>query len=157
MRRLIISVLLGSLGQTAGCGGGVPQVDSKPAQAAVDVPAAATRNEVIAQKVLSVQLAPHDEIETRTTFSATEPVPASLYLTDPPYMEARQIIGFLVSNGAVFEEQSIAVRANEKRQRFDFRFAKTPRPAGPYQIKFVEIARSNGKPVLLARLFLEIE
>ena len=157
MRRLFISVLLGLTGLTAGCGCGAPPVGSKPAQAADDSPAAATRNEVIAQNVLSVQLAPHDEIETRTTFSATEPVPASLYLTDPPYIEPRQIIAFLVSNGAVFEEQGIAVKANEQRQRFDFRFAKTPRPAGPYQIKFVEIARSNGKPVLLARLFLEIE
>jgi len=81
MRRLFISVLLGSIGLTAGCVGVAPPVDSKPAQAADDSPAAATRNEVIARNVLSVQLAPHDEIETRTTFSATEPVPASLYLT----------------------------------------------------------------------------
>jgi hypothetical protein len=62
-----------------------------------------------------------------------------------------------VRDEAIVEEQSIAAGADEKRQEFDFHFAKTPRPLGAYQIKFVEIARSNGKPVLLARLFLNVE
>jgi hypothetical protein len=38
-----------------------------------------------------------------------------------------------------------------------FVLIRTPRPPGAYQIKFVEIARSNGTPVLLARLFLNVE
>jgi hypothetical protein len=157
MRRLLISVLLSSIGLTASCDRDGSTVDSKSAQAVNNSYVASTRKEIIAQTVLSVQLAPHNEIETRTTFAATEPVPASLYLTDSAYIEPRRIIAFLVSNEAVVEEQSIAVKANEKRQEFDFRFTKTPRPSGAYQIKFVEIARSNGRPVLLARLFLHIE
>jgi hypothetical protein len=63
----------------------------------------------------------------------------------------------LVRDEGIIEERSVDVSANETRQEFDFSFTKTPRPLGEYKIRFVEIKRSNGKPVLLARLFLNVE
>jgi hypothetical protein len=118
---------------------------------------ASPRKEIIAQNVLAAQLAPHHELEAKTTFAPTESIQASLYLTNSSHIEPRRISAFLVRDESVVEEQSIAAGSDETRQEFDFRFAKTPRPLGAYQIKFVEIARSNGKPVLLARLFLNVE
>lgn len=90
-------------------------------------------------------------------FAPTETFQDSIYLTRSSHIEPRRISALLVRDEAVVDEQNIAVGADEKRQEFDFRFAKTPRPLGAYQIKFVEIARSNGKPMLLARLFLSVE
>ena len=118
---------------------------------------ASQRKEIIAQNVLAAQLALHHEFEARTSFAPTEAIPASLYLTESSYVEPRRISAFLICEESVVEEESIFVSATEKRQAFDFRFNKTPRPVGVYQIRFVEIARSNGKPVLLARLFLNVE
>jgi hypothetical protein len=156
-RRLIISILPGLLALTLSCGKDLGRVDSKPAEPASHDNLAPARKELIAQNVLAAQLASHHEFEARTTFTPTEAIPASLYLTNSSYIEARRISAFLVRDEAVVEEQSLAVLANEKRQEFDFRFTKMPRPLGAYQIKFVEIARSKGKPVLLARLFLNVE
>jgi hypothetical protein len=158
MKRLFISVLLGLAVLTIGCGGDKSRADSKPGQSPNDNDVASpVRKEIIAQNVLAAQLAPHHEVETKTTFASTEPIQASLYLTGSPYVEPRRISAFLVRDETIIEEQSIAVGANEKRQEFDFSFIKTPRPLGAYQIKFVEIKRSNGKSVLLARLFLNVE
>jgi len=156
-QHLVISVLLGLLVLTLSCGNHQSPVDSKPAGPASDYNVASPNREIIAQNVLAVQLAPHHEFESKTTFAPTEPIQASLYLTNSAHIEPRRISAFLVRDEALVEEQSIAVGANEKRQDFDFRFAKMPRPLGTYRIKFVEIARSNGKPVLLAQLFLNVE
>lgn len=156
-QRMVISGLLGLLALTAGCGTEQSRLDSKPETAASNSDVDSVRKEIIAQNVLAAQLAAHHEFEAKTTFAPTETIRASLYLTDSPYVEPRRISALLVRDEAVVEEQNIAVRADEKRHEFDFRFAKTPRPPGAYQIKFVEIARSNGKPVLLARLFLSVE
>ncbi len=123
----------------------------------LDVVVASERKEIIARQVLAVQLAAHQEFEDRTNFAPTEVIPASLYLTDAPYLEWRCISAFLVCEKGVVEEESISLSPDDKRQAFDFRFIKTPRPAGAYQIRFVEITRSTGKPVLLARLFLNVE
>ena len=154
---LVIPVLLGWLALTVSCRKNHSVVDSKPDGPATNPNVASPRKEIIAQNVLAVQLAAHHEFEDKTTFAPTEPIQASLYLTSSSHVEPRRISAFLVRDEAIVEEQSIAVSANEDRQEFDFRFAKTPRPLGMYQIKFVEIARSNGKPVLLARLFLNVE
>lgn len=156
-RRLVIAILLGLLAVTAGCRDGQSRVDAKPAGSEGDANMAAVRKEIIAPNVLAAQLAPHHEFEDKTTFSPTELIPASLYLTGSRHIEPRRISAFLVRGEAVVEEQSITVGADDGRQEFDFRFTKTPRPPGAYQIKFVEIARSNGRPVLLARLFLNVE
>src|SRR5262249_36357664 len=107
--------------------------------------------------VLAVQLAAHNELEAGAAFGSTETIPASLFLDDSPYIERRRIYALLVRDESIVEEQSISVGASEKRQDFDFRFARTPRPLGSYQIRFVEIARSSGKPVLMARLYLTVE
>jgi len=139
---------------TVSCGG---RVDSRSHASGDTYKVASPRKEIIAQNVLAAQLAPHHELEVRTTFAPTESIQASLYLANASHVEPRRIAAFLVRDEAVVEEQSIAAGAEEERQAFDFRFAKTPRPPGAYQIKFVEIARSNGKPVLLARLFLNVE
>jgi hypothetical protein len=155
--RLVISFLPGLLALTVSCGRDQSHVDSKPAGPASNYDAATARKEIIAHNVLAAQLAAHHEFEAKTTFAPTELIVASLYLTSSPYNEPRRISALLVRDQEVFDEQNIAVGANEMRQEFDFRFAKTPRPLGAYQIKFVEIARSNGKPVLLARLFLSVE
>ena len=154
---MAISGLLGLLALTLSCGKDHSLVDSQPPSQESNRTVPSVRKEIIAQNVLAAQLAPHHEFEAKTTFAATEPIPASLCLTNSSYVEPRRISAFLVRDEAVVEEHSIAVSADEKRQDFDFRFAKKPRPAGMYQIKFVEIARSNGKPVLLARLFLNVE
>ncbi|MCI0489520.1 MAG: hypothetical protein L0229_23265 [Blastocatellia bacterium] len=156
-QRLVISVFLGLLALTVGCGKDQSLVDSKPAEPSGDYDVASPSKEIIAQNVLAVQLAARHEFESRTTFAPTEPIQASLYLTDSSHIEPRRISALLVSDEAVVEEQSITIGADEKRQEFDFRFAKTPRPLGIYRIRFVEIARSNGKPVLLAQLFLNVE
>jgi hypothetical protein len=133
------------------------RVDSKPGGSSANHNAASARKEIIAQNVLAVQLAAHHEFEGGTTFSATEPIASSLYLTSSSHVEHRRISAYLVLDDAVVEEQNIEVEANEELQEFDFRFIRVPRPPGDYQIRFVEIARSNGKPVLLARLFLNVE
>jgi hypothetical protein len=156
-RRLALSVLHGLLALAVGCGEDQSPVHSETARQTGSRPVASARKEIIAPNVLAVQLAAHHEFESRTTFTPTEPIQASLYLADSYYIEPRRIAAFLVSDEAVVEEHRIFVSANEKRQEFDFRFAKTPRPLGTYQIKFIEIARSNGKPVLLAQLFLKVE
>jgi len=154
---LLISVLPGLLALVLSCGQDKNRVDSNPAPAASTYSVASPRKEIIAQNVLAAQLAPHDQFEAKTTFAPNEPIPASLYLAASAYVERRRIFAFLVSNEAVVEQQSIAVGANEEREAFDFQFVKTPRPSGTYQIRLVEIARSHGKPVLLARLFLNVE
>jgi hypothetical protein len=147
-------ILLALLTLTVSCGS---RVDSKSPAPGITYDVASPRKEIIAQNVLAAQLAPHHELEARTTFAPTESIQASLYLSNSSHIEPRRISAFLVRDEAVVEEQSIAAGADEGRQEFDFRFAKTPRPQGAYQIKFVEIARSNGRPVLLARLFLNVE
>jgi hypothetical protein len=156
-QRLVISVVLSLLALTASCSKATSCSDSKPAASAVGDQVASPRKEIIAQNVLAAQLAAHHEFEARTNFASTEAIPACLYLTESPYLEPRRISAFLICEEVVIEEASIFVSAAEKRQAFDFRFIKTPRPLGAYQIKFVEIARSNGKPVLIARLFLKVE
>ena len=156
-RRLVISGLLGLLALIAGCGTDQSRLGSKPEPAASNLDMDTVRKEIIAQNVLAAQLAAHHEFEAKSTFAQTETIRASLYLTDSSYIEPRRISALLVRDEAVVEEHYIAVRADEGRNEFDFRFAKTPRPPGAYQIKFVEIARSNGKPILLARLFLSVE
>jgi hypothetical protein len=149
---LVILFAVLTLGVSCGSG-----VDSKSPAPASTYNVASPRKEIIAQNVLAAQLAPHYELEAKTSFAPTESIQASLYLTNSSHVEPRRISAFLVRDEAVVEEQSIAAGPDDKRHEFDFRFAKTPRPLGAYQIKFVEIARSNGKPVLLARLFLNVE
>jgi len=83
-------------------------------------------------------------------------------LANSTRVEPRRISAFLVREQTsreetIIEEHSLVIAAGETRQEFDFCFSEAPRPLGAYQIRFVEIARSNGKPVLLARLFLDIE
>ena len=156
-QRLIISLLSGLLLLTVSCGKTPNGTASKSAGAASRDQVATTRKEIIAQNVLAVQLAAHHEFETKMMFAPTEPIPASLYLMASPYSESRRIVAFLTCDEVVIEEQSIAVSANDKREAFDFRFSKTPRPLGNYRIDFIEVARSNGKPMLLARLFLTVE
>ena len=158
MRRcLVILVLLGLINVTVGCCKDQSIVNSKPAEPGITDNVASPRKEIFARNVLSAQLAAHDQFEARTTFAPNEPIPASLFLASSGYVEPRRVSAFLISGEAVIEQQSIAVSANEEREEFDFRFVKTPRPSGNYQIRLVEIARSNGKPVLLARLFLNVE
>ena len=154
---LFIAIFLGLLALTASCERDHGRAHLKPGGPAVPYNVAPTRKEIIAQNVLGAQLAARHDVEGRTTFASTEPIPASLYLTDSAHIEPRRISALLLRDETVIEEQSIASGANEKRQEFDFSFAKTPRPLGTYQIKFIEIARSNGRPVLLARLFLNVE
>jgi hypothetical protein len=154
---LFISIFLGLLALTASCGRDQSRADSKSGGPAGPYNLAPTRKEIIGQNVLGAQLAGRHDVEGRTTFAPTEPIPASLYLNDSVHIEPRRISAFLLRDETVIEEQSIASGANERRLEFDFSFAKTPRPSGTYQIKFIEIARSNGGPVLLARLFLNVE
>ena len=153
---LAIVVLVGLMGLTVSCCRNQSHADSKTDQssAAYD---ASPRKEIIAPHVLAAQLAPHDEVESKTIFAPTEPIRASLYLTSPSYIGPRRILAFLVSDETVFEEQSVALSASDERREFDFDFVKTPRPLGRYQIRFVEVARSNAKPTLIARLFLNVE
>lgn len=154
---LIISSLLGLLVLANGCSDNQRNTETKPDKANNESKMIGQSKEIVAQNVLAVQLAKHNEIESRTIFAPTEPIYASVYLTDSQYIESRRIFAFLVQDKITIEEQRIEVGANEKQNEFDFCFSKTPRPSGAYQIKFVEIARSNGKPVLLARLFLNVE
>ena len=154
---LVISTLLGLLMVAGGCGSHQPSADTKSDKTTSDSRMAMQSREIVAQNVLAAQLARHNEIESKTAFAQTEPIYASVYLTNPQHIEPRRISAFLVRDEEVVEEQSIAVGANEKRQEFDFSFTETPRPLGAYKIKFVEIARSQGKPVLLASLFLNVE
>ena len=156
-QHLVISGLLGLLALTASCAADQGHMDSNPDTPATNNNTVSTRREIIAQNVLAAQLAARHEFEAKTTFAPTETIRASLYLTDSSYLGPRRISALLVLDDAVIEEQDVALGADERRHEFDFGFAKTPRPAGAYQIKFVEIARSNGKPVLLARLFLSVE
>lgn len=153
---LAIFVLVGLVGTTVSCCRDQSRADSRTDQLS---PAydASPRKEIIAPHVLAAQLAPHDEIESKTTFAPTEPIWASLYLTNPSYIGPRRVFAFLVSDEAVVEEQSIALRASDERRDLDFHFVKTPRPLGRYQIRFVEVARSNAKPAVIARLFLNVE
>jgi hypothetical protein len=154
---LVIVVALGLLALLTGCQRATGANAAKPSTPVDDARMASQSKELIAQKVLAAQLAAHHEFESRTSFAPTEAIPASLYLTDSTYIEPRSISAFLIRDEVVVEEASIFVSASEKRQAFDFRFVKSPRPLGAYQIQFVEFARSNGKPVLLARLFLKVE
>lgn len=154
---LVISALLGLLVLVGGCSNNQRNADTKSNEATSDSMMAMQSKEIVAQNVLAAQLARHHEIESKTAFAQTEPIYASVYLTNPQHIEPRRISAFLVRDEEIVEEQSIAVGANEKRQEFDFSFTETPRPPGAYKIKFVEIARSHGKPVLLARLFLSVE
>ncbi|MCM3873637.1 MAG: hypothetical protein ND895_23370 [Pyrinomonadaceae bacterium] len=154
---LVISALLGLLVLVGGCGNYQRHADTKSDQAISDSKIARQSKEIVAQNVLAAQLARHHDIESKTAFAQTEPIYASVYLTSPQHIEPRRISAFLVREEEIVEEQSIAVGANEQRQEFDFSFTETPRPPGAYKIKFVEIARSHGKPVLLARLFLNVE
>ena len=155
---LVISALLGFLMVAGGCGTHQRTADTKSDNtSSSDSSVAMQSREIVAQNVLAAHLARHNEIESKTAFAQTEPIYASVYLTNPQHIEPRRISAFLVRDEEVVEEQSIAVGANEKRQEFDFSFTETPRPLGAYKIKFVEIARSHGKPVLLARLFLNVE
>ena len=161
-RRLVIIMLVGGLALTLGCRKDPSPNDPEPSGpkapgSAAETNVAPLRKEIVAQNVLAAQLAAHYEVEGKTTFGATEPIDASLYLTSSARVEPRRISAFLVREETIIEEHSVPIAAGEARQEFDFRFSKAPRPLGAYQIRFVEIARSNGKPVLLARLFLKIE
>jgi len=153
---LAIFVLVGLMGMTVSCCRDQSRADSKADQPLAGYDAS-PRKEIIAQHVLSAQLALHNEVESKTTFATTEPIRASLYLTSPSYIGPRRIFAFLVSDEAVVEEQSIALSASDERREFDFLFVKTPRPLGCYQIRFIEVARSTAKPALIARLFLNVE
>jgi hypothetical protein len=158
MRQLLITATLFYLASlAAGCRGIESRAGSNSDQPVSNYNLAASQREIVAANVLAVQLARHDEIETKKVFTPNEPVYASVYLIDPRHVEPRRISALLICDETVVEEQSIAVGADETRQEFDFSFTRTPRPPGAYQIKFVEIARSNGTPVLLARLFLHVE
>jgi len=153
---LAIFVLVGLMGMTVSCCRDQSRADSKADQPLAGYDAS-PRKEIIAQHVLSAQLALHNEVESKTTFATTEPIRASLYLTSPSYIGPRRIFAFLVSDEAVVEEQSIALSASDEQREFDFLFVKTPRPLGCYQIRFIEVARSTAKPALIARLFLNVE
>lgn len=158
MRRgnlLTISVLLSSLVLVVGCSGSQRNDNTKSDNATNDYDIAKQSKEIVAQNVLGAQLARHNEIESRTAFAPTETIYASVYLRNSQHVESRRISAFLLHDEKVIEEQSIDVSASEARQEFDFSFTRKPRPLGAYQIKFVEVKRSNGKPVLLARLFLQ--
>lgn len=154
---LVFPAWLALLVLAGGCGNTQRYADTEPDKTISDAKVAMQSKEIVAQNVLAAQLARHDEIEAKTAFAPTEPIYASVYLTNPQHVEPRRISAFLVRDEEIVEEQSIAVGANEKRQEFDFSFTETPRPIGAYKIKFVEITRSHGKPVLLARLFLNVE
>ncbi|HKF56357.1 MAG TPA: hypothetical protein VKJ45_12960 [Blastocatellia bacterium] len=161
-RRRFILMSVGSLGLTFSCRRDQSPSDPKPPGPAVETTIAPLRKEIIAQNVLAAQLAAHYEVEGKTTFRTTELIEASLYLANSTRVEPRRISAFLVREQTsreetIIEEHSLVIAAGETRQEFDFRFSEAPRPLGAYQIRFVEIARSNGKPVLLARLFLNIE
>jgi hypothetical protein len=157
-RRLVIAVVLGLLAAlVTNCKKANESAGPVLVVPSDDLNVAAQRKEIIARNVLAAQLAAHDGFEGRTSFAPTEAIPASLYLTDSSYVEPRNISAFLMREEVVVEEESIYVSAADQRRAFDFRFIKSPRPTGAYQIKFVEIARSKGKPVLLARLFLKVE
>ena len=159
MRRcLATSFLLSCLALMIGCCEDQSRVESKPVGPTSSYDVASPHREIVAQNVLAAQLATHNELEAGNEFATTEAIQASLYLTASPHIEPRRISAFLVrADEAVVEEQSISVDANDTRDEFDFSFAKTPRLPGAYQIRFVEIARSNGKPILLARLFLTVQ
>jgi len=154
-QRVIVSLIFAVMALPGGCREDKSRLQPpEPSASSYDI---APRKEIIAQNVLAVQLAAQNEFETRATFGPTEIIPASLYLDDSSYVETRRIYALLVRDGSPVEEQSISIGADEKRRDFEFRFAKTPRPSGAYQIRFVEIARSSGKPVLMARLFLTVQ
>jgi hypothetical protein len=149
---LVIATLLAPM-LLPGCrerGGGDSQSGERPGDS---VP---RTREIISSNVLAVHLAAHHEAETRNAFAVTEPIRASIFLLRPLHVEPRRITAFLVREKLVVEEQSISVEADETREEFDFEFVRTPRPPGAYEIRFVEIARSRGKPMLLARLFLNV-
>jgi len=154
--RVAVLFLFGCLICCCSCGETQDGVASKPREPGGKHYIASPRREIIEENVLAAQLAFHDEIESKTTFSSCEPIQASLYLAGSSKVEPRRISAFLLLNESVVEEQSIVLR-HEDRHQFDFRFVKTPRELGSYEIRFVEIARSRGKPVLLARLFLNVE
>jgi hypothetical protein len=162
-RRLVIppslrwlSLSIGCLALTVGCRDDQNPVGSQSASPS-NHSIATPRREIIRQDVLGAQLAEHHEVEGKSTFGTNEPIPASLILSDTLRYEPRRVFAFLVRDEQIVEEQSIPVRAGEAREEFDFHFTKTPRASGAYQIRFVEIARSNGTSVLLARLFLSVE
>jgi hypothetical protein len=154
---LRLLVLLGSLAFAVSCRKSESLGESKSSTPPENYKIASTRREIIAQHVLGAQLAPHHEVEAKSTFSPDEPIQASLYFTDTSEIGSRRILAILVSDETVVEEQGITLESEDARHELDFRFAKTPRPLGSYQIRFVEIARSSPRPVLLARLFLNVE
>lgn len=154
---VIISVLICLSVLGGGCVSNQHDSDTKSDDLASDSKMMKQSKEIVAQNVLSAQLAKHNDIESRNIFSPTEPIYASVYLTKSQHIEPRRISAFLMRDEIVIEEQSVDVGTNETRQEFDFSFTKTPRQSGEYKIRFVEIKRSSGKPVLLARLFLNVE
>lgn len=150
-KRLSIAVAMFAL-CCFGCDGGAGGASSRTGWTQIE-----SRKEIVSPTVLSVQLATHREIELRTRFTSGEPIDASLFLTNSKHVEPRRIDASLECGQRLIEEQSVWLAAEDERREFDFRFAKTGRPSGDCEIRFVEIARSSGKPVLLARLFLTIE
>ncbi len=153
-KRLSIAAVVFAL-SCFGCGGGAGEASSRSGWADDGPPP--RRKEIVSPTVLSVQLAMHREIESRTRFTGDEPVDASLFLTNAEHVESRRINASLECGESLIEEQSVWLAAEDERREFDFRFAKMGRPPGDCEIRFVEIARSSGKPVLLARLFLTVE
>ena len=155
-RSLTLLASLGFVAFFASCAEDQRRSDSNNAATSNATDLSAARKEIVARNVLGAQLASHDKLENKTTFGTRESIAASLYLANSSFIEARRISAFLVHDDAVIEEQTIGEDPGEKRGDLDFQFNNTPRPPGAYEIKFVEIARSNGKPVLLARLFLTV-
>jgi|GEM_PF-1446788 len=153
---LAISALLGLSVLVGACSNNHRNIVTESEKRTSDSKLAMQSKEIVAQNVLAAQLARHNEIESKNAFAQNETIYASVYLTNPQHIEPRRVSAFLVRDEEVVEEQSIAVGANEQRQEFDFSFTETPRPPGAYKIRFVEITRSSGKPVLLARLFLDV-
>src|SRR5262249_59414816 len=118
----VISVVVGLLAVAIGCGRD-QSPDAKPGSSD-NLDRASARKEIIAQNVLAVQLASRHEFEDKTTFGATEPIPASLYLTSSSQAGPRRVSVLLVREEAIVEEQSITVGPDENREEFDFRFVK---------------------------------
>src|SRR6185436_5492556 len=92
---LAMFVLIGLMGVTASCCRDQGRADSKTDQLSPGYDAS-PRREIIGPHVLAAQLAPHDEVESKNTFAPTEPIRASLYLTNPSYIGPRRILAFLV-------------------------------------------------------------
>src|SRR5262245_27373455 len=138
MRRLPAAIVLSCLLVLTGACRGNQSRDSKAPPAGGYHVVAPLRKEIIAPNVLAAQLAAHDEFEGKDVFGPNEVIQASLFLASSGYFEQRRIVGFLISDDVVIEEQTIAVAAGDRREQFDFVFARTPRLMGCYQIRLVE-------------------